>query len=107
VGLIINAPNVHLGGGLSLLSAILRALGENFEGFLILDERVQLPKEFPGDLIVYRIHPSIWGRLRSEWYLRKWTGTDDSVSATYPPFSSCEVRFLCSCKTAIRLSQEA
>jgi glycosyltransferase involved in cell wall biosynthesis len=88
VGLIINAPNVHLGGGLSLLSAILRALGENFEGFLILDERVQLPKGFPGDLIVYRIHPSIWGRLRSEWYLRKWTGTDDSVLCfgNLPPF---------------------
>jgi glycosyltransferase involved in cell wall biosynthesis len=79
VGLIINAPNVHSGGGLSLLSAILRALGEDFRGFLILDERVQLPKGFPGDLIVYRIHPSIWGRLRSEWYLRKLTGVGDSV----------------------------
>jgi glycosyltransferase involved in cell wall biosynthesis len=79
VGLIINAPNVHLGGGLSLLSALLGAIGEDFRGCLILDERVQLPKGFPRNLIVYRIRPSIWGRLRSEWYLRKWTGIGDSV----------------------------
>jgi len=79
VGLIISAPNVHLGGGLSLLSALLGAIGEDFRGCLVLDERVQLPKGFPRNLVVYRIRPSIWGRLRSEWYLRKWTGIGDSV----------------------------
>jgi len=79
VGLIISASNVHLGGGLSLLLALLGAIGEDFGGCLVLDERVQLPKGFPRSLIVYRIPPSIWGRLRNEWYLRKWTGIGDSV----------------------------
>lgn len=79
MGVIVNAPNVHSGGGLSLLSALLGAIGEDFPGRLVLDERVQLPKGFPRNLIVYRIHPSICGRLRSEWCLRKWTGIDDSV----------------------------
>ena len=79
VGLIINAPNVHLGGGLSLLSALLGAIGEDFRGCLILDERVQLPKGFPRSVIAHRIRPSIWGRLRSEWSLRKLTGSGDAV----------------------------
>ena len=77
--MIINAPNVHLGGGLSLLSGILLALREEFRGCLVLDERVQLPKGFPRNLTVYRIRPSIWGRLRVEWCLRKLTGIGDMV----------------------------
>ncbi|MBP1732994.1 MAG: glycosyltransferase, partial [Deltaproteobacteria bacterium] len=79
LGLIISAPNVHLGGGLRLLSALLGAIGEDFQGCLVQDERVQLPKGFPRNVVVYRIHPSIWGRLRSEWFLRKSTGIGDSV----------------------------
>ena len=79
MGLIISAPNVHLGGGLSLLSALLGAIGEDFEGRVILDERVQLPKGFPRSVIAHRIRPSIWGRLRSEWYLRKRSEISDSV----------------------------
>jgi glycosyltransferase involved in cell wall biosynthesis len=79
VGLIISAPNVHLGGGLSLLSALLGAIGEDFRGCLVLDERVQLPKGFPRSVIAHRIRPSIWGRLRSEWYLRKRSEIGDSV----------------------------
>jgi glycosyltransferase involved in cell wall biosynthesis len=79
MSLVINAANVHMGGGLSLLLALLGAIGEDFRGCLILDERVQLPKGFPRNLIVYRIRSSIWGRLMGEWYLRKWTRIGDSV----------------------------
>lgn len=79
VGLIISAPNVHLGGGLRLLLALLGAIGEDFRGCLVLDDRVHLPKGFPRNAIVYWIRPSIWGRLRAEWCLRKWTGGGDWV----------------------------
>ena len=64
---------------MSLLLALLGAIGEDFGGRLISDERVQLPKGFPRNLTVYRVRSSIWGRLRSEWYLRKWAGTEDTV----------------------------
>jgi len=79
VGLIISAPNVHSGGGLSLLLALLGEIEEAFRGCLVLDERVQLPKGFPKNVIAHRIRPSIWGRLRAEWGLRKWTRIGDSV----------------------------
>ena len=79
VGLIISAPNVHLGGGLSLLLALLSVIEEDFRGCMVLDERVQLPKGFPRNVIAHRIRPSIWGRLRAEWCLRKWTKIGDSV----------------------------
>lgn len=79
MNLVISAANVHVGGGLSLLLAILEALGEDFKGRLLLDKRVQLPKGFPRDVHVYRVCPTLWGRLRSEWLLRKWTRRGDSV----------------------------
>ena len=79
MGLIISAPNVHLGGGLSLLLALLGAVEEDFRGRLVLDERVQLPKGFPRNVMAHRIRPSIGGRLKAEWSLRKWTGVGDWV----------------------------
>jgi len=79
MNLVINAPNVHMGGGLTLLSSFLGEVGEDFQGCLVLDQRVQLPGGLPKNLIVHRIRPSIWGRLRSEWFLRELTRINDSV----------------------------
>jgi glycosyltransferase involved in cell wall biosynthesis len=79
VQLIISAPNVHMGGGLSLLLALLGAIGKDFEGRLILDERMPLPVGLPRNVTAYRIRPSIFGRLRSEWFLLEWSRTADCV----------------------------
>jgi glycosyltransferase involved in cell wall biosynthesis len=79
MNLVINAANVRTGGGFGLLSALLESLSEGFQGRLILDERLQLPVNLPENLVVYRIRPTIWARLRNEWYLRRSTEPDDSV----------------------------
>jgi glycosyltransferase involved in cell wall biosynthesis len=79
MNLVINAANVRTGGGFGLLSALLESLSEGFQGRLILDERLQLPVNLHENLVVYRIRPTIWARLRNEWYLRRSTEPDDSV----------------------------
>jgi len=75
--LVINAANVRTGGGSELLSAILENLGGDFQGRLILDERLHLPMSLPENLVVHRIKPTVWSRLRNEWYLRRTTEPDD------------------------------
>lgn len=79
MNLVLNAANVHLGGGSELLSALLESLDRDFGGRLILDERLRVPVQLPENFIVCRISPSIWSRLRNEWYLRRTAGLDDLV----------------------------
>jgi len=79
MSLIINAANVHTGGGFALLSALLENLDEDFHGRLILDERFHLSAKLPDHAVTCRIRPTIWGRLRNEWHLRRSTGPDDIV----------------------------
>lgn len=74
MGLIINAPNVHQGGGLSLLQALIDSLDGDFKGCLVLDERMPVPRQLPDGTIVHRVPPTIRGRLMAEWRLRKWAG---------------------------------
>jgi glycosyltransferase involved in cell wall biosynthesis len=77
--LVIHAPNVHLGGGLSLLAAILECLDQDFHGCVVLDERVDLPIGFPDHVPVHRVRPTVVGRLLGEWRLRSWAGTNDVI----------------------------
>jgi len=79
MNLVLNAANVHVGGGCELLSAVLRSLGGDFQGRLILDERLHLPVILPGERDVHRVRATFWSRLRNEWYLRRTTGPDDLV----------------------------
>jgi len=79
MNLVLNAANVHLGGGSELLSDLLESLDRDFKGSLILDERLRVPVKLPENLIVCWIRPSIWSRLRNEWYLRRTAGLDDLV----------------------------
>jgi len=79
MGLIISAPNVHLGGGVALLSALLAVLGDDSEARLILDKRIGIHERMPRRLAVDQVRPTIWGRLLAEWRLRKWAGTEDTV----------------------------
>jgi glycosyltransferase involved in cell wall biosynthesis len=79
VGLVINAPNVHQGGGLSLLTAVLDSLDDSFQGCLVLDERMELPDGLSDRIPLHRIRPTILGRLLGEWHLRKWAGFNDVV----------------------------
>ena len=66
---IIHAPNVHQGGGRTLLLSLLEAAG-NFPCIAILDERLELPPCLPPSLTVIRVRPTLAGRLIGEWRLR-------------------------------------
>ena len=76
--LIIHAPNVHQGGGRTLLLSVLEAAG-NSPCIAILDERIELPEHFPPSMVVMRVPPTLAGRLIGEWQLQRLAGPEHTV----------------------------
>jgi glycosyltransferase involved in cell wall biosynthesis len=66
---ILHAPNVHQGGGRTLLYALLETAG-GFFTTVILDHRFT-PPALPDSVEVIFIPPTLAGRLRAEYLLRK------------------------------------
>jgi glycosyltransferase involved in cell wall biosynthesis len=66
----IHAPNVHQGGGKTLLNALIHALPNNKPIVLILDQRAILPEGLPKTAMVKRVAPSLASRLSIEWWLK-------------------------------------
>jgi glycosyltransferase involved in cell wall biosynthesis len=79
VSLVIHAPNVHVGGGLVLLAAILDALDGSVPVNLVLHKRLPVPKRFPENVSVYRINPTLLSRFCGEWRLRGMVSSGDIV----------------------------
>jgi glycosyltransferase involved in cell wall biosynthesis len=79
VGLIIHAPNVHQGGGKSLLVALLKALRNETHCKVTLDARLQLPHELSDSVWEIRVKPSILSRLMAEWRLSNLVTENDTV----------------------------
>lgn len=77
VRIILYAPNVHCGGGLTLLHELLRKLPDNVQ--LIVDARCPLSDDDFGLLKVERVKPTLWGRITAELFLRRLVGHDDNV----------------------------
>lgn len=78
--LFIHAPNVHQGGGRTLLLAVIKSavrLGQPFR--LIVDERLDLNSHELGTGIVHRVRPSLYPRILAELWLSSSVGPDDSV----------------------------
>lgn len=79
--LIIHAPNVHRGGGKSLLQAVLAVIP--FDGLdsveAIIDKRMDVPKEMGRDVLTSRISPTVIGRARAEWLLQSHSRAGDLV----------------------------
>ena len=67
--LFIHATNVHQGGGKSLLTALLQSIPANLKVVALLDSRMILPSDIAGNLEIRFTLPSIWQRLKSEWWL--------------------------------------
>ena len=65
---VLYAPNIHLGGGRSLLLPLLEETKNDASLWLILDERLQLPVDLNLQGKVIRVTPSILGRLSAEWW---------------------------------------
>lgn len=68
--LFIHAPNVHTGGGRSLLYAILASMPDKLEIRMTADERLVLPHNSLPDNKIKRVTPSISGRYGAEKWLR-------------------------------------
>ncbi len=90
--LVIHAPNVHQGGGRTLLLALLEAVDKN-QCRIIVDQRLGVPSQF-GSIVAHCTEPSFLGRLIAEWRLRKLAGHGDSVLcfASLPPLFRSSAR---------------
>lgn len=91
---ILHAPNVHGGGGLTLLQGLLKYLPAR--SYLIVDERFPLTDEAYASFQVKRVKPTLWGRFRAELFLSRLVRQDDHVLCfgNLPPLFKlkCEVR---------------
>jgi len=75
----VHATNVHTGGGQSLLHALLLALPNDLNVVALLDGRMETPVKLPINLEIKRVKPSIWQRLKAEWWLAINVKEDDIV----------------------------
>ncbi len=77
--LILHAPNVHQGGGATLLTALMTTAVAGMHCVVTVDERFPLPQDLPENVVVERVPPTLVGRLWAEWRLRNATSADDVV----------------------------
>jgi len=73
--IILHAPNVHCGGGMTLLQSLVKELPE--QAYLIVDERFPLEDNVDVFLQVKRVKPTLWGRFGAELFLRRHVQGDD------------------------------
>ena len=76
--LVIHAPNVHQGGGKSLLASLLRSLGDELECVLLSDARLEA-QPLAANITVMSFPPSMAGRMTAESRLRSLVGKNDLV----------------------------
>lgn len=91
--LFIQAMNVHTGGGRSQLIALLSSLPSTLETVVQVDQRCDLHGiELKQNVVVRRIKPSVFSRLKADCALAKMVKNDDVLLsvANLPPL--CRVR---------------
>jgi len=93
--LIFHAPNVHSGGGKTLLRAALQSVDAAQACALIADSRLDLQR-LPAHIAVETFAPTIAGRLAAESRLRSLAASGDVVlcMGNLPPLLSCPGRVL-------------
>jgi glycosyltransferase involved in cell wall biosynthesis len=77
--LVLHAPNVHQGGGASLLAALLRARPTDVQVCAMVDDRFSVPASLPAHVVVHRFPSTLRGRLLAEWRLRALAQPGDVV----------------------------
>lgn len=90
--LIIYAPNIHLGGGKTLLTALLGS-GESDAAVLVTDSRMALDTE-PQVASWRKVKPSVLSRLQAEFWLSR-TATENDVVLCFgnlPPIFKSRAR---------------
>ncbi len=78
MSLVIHAPNVHRGGGMTLLVDLLQALQHSDKCLLLADQRLKTPP-LPDGVKMLRFDPTISGSLSAELALRTHATPDDVV----------------------------
>lgn len=77
MSLIIHAPNIHHGGGRTLLLSVLNATSGS-DCVALLDSRLELPEDLP-TATVERVAPTLLRRLLAEWRLARLAKPGDTV----------------------------
>ena len=77
MSLIVHAPNIHQGGGRTLLLSVLETVA-SMEGFALLDARLELPS-IPSKMKVERVAPTLLRRFLAEWRLGSLAAPEDTV----------------------------
>lgn len=95
MSLVVHAPNVHEGGGRTLLFALL-GVASRTHCRAIVDTRLQPHDSIPLSLVELRVHPSLVGRLAAEWRLRWLAQTSDTVLCfgNLPPLFNIQGRVI-------------
>lgn len=93
---ILHAPNVHTGGGLVLLQALLSHWPADRPRVALLDERARDLIELPPAVEVNWVRPSPGSRLAAEWTLRRVAHRGDTVLCFHglPPLLPMPARIL-------------
>jgi glycosyltransferase involved in cell wall biosynthesis len=76
--LLIHAPNVHQGGGKTVLSGLVRGLPADQRGAMLCDARYEGPPA-PAGMTVKRFAPTVAGRWAAERHLRSLAEPGDTV----------------------------
>lgn len=94
--LIIHAPNIHTGGGRSLLIAILAGLPKDLYAILIADERLPIDEKMSPKLRIERVPATLLGRIGAERWLARNASNGDTVLAfgNLPPLFSLRARVI-------------
>lgn len=66
----IHCPNIHSGGGRALLSAMLAVWEEGWNGVFQVDQRMQFEGAKKSIPCIRTVPPTVWHRLKAEWWLR-------------------------------------
>ena len=77
--LVINAANIHTGGGLALLLELLKSIPNQLPTELILDARAIIPADLSAKFNCHKVKPTVMGRFFAELRLRNLANADDIV----------------------------
>jgi glycosyltransferase involved in cell wall biosynthesis len=90
----LQAMNVHVGGGRSLLIPLLEAIAPGQPVVALLDQRMALPPNLPANLIVRRVAPTPLSRWRAERWLKQQVAAQDTVLCfgNLPPLAALKGR---------------
>lgn len=93
MNLIIHAPNVHQGGGKTLLHALLSEIGDTQSCALLTDHRFDLGL-VPSHIQVFSFAPTLWGRFSAERKLKSLAQPGNIVfcMGNLPPLQRCAGR---------------